>query len=321
MLPPHELKNKTFGKAMRGYNPVEVDEYIEFLIEKYTELYRENDELERKLKATMTRLDEIKSDEDSIRSALIDAKRAAAKIKSDAEERAEAIVRAAKTSCNTILADFNEKIEYGRETYAELQRDTIGLRNELFARYSEHIHYIDKLTDGIDEEEIPEISDLRRQAMDAIKAEISGARATAAPAESEPAPAEEAPEELPAEPYEEEEAPLPEPIPEEDEAIPVDQIFGGEAADDPDDKPAEELETIREPLTSGGSIKGSIKELNKVYRETAENDVINTPDSDLGDDASYLDFVKSVTGKAAPKDDKKEADFEVLFDSGKKKKK
>ena len=47
MLPPHELKNKTFGKAMRGYNPVEVDEYIEFLIEKYTELYRENDELER----------------------------------------------------------------------------------------------------------------------------------------------------------------------------------------------------------------------------------------------------------------------------------
>ena len=38
-------------------------------------------ELERKLKATMTRLDEIKSDEDSIRSALIDAKRAAAKIK------------------------------------------------------------------------------------------------------------------------------------------------------------------------------------------------------------------------------------------------
>ncbi|MBQ2706909.1 MAG: DivIVA domain-containing protein [Clostridia bacterium] len=308
MLPPHELKNKTFGKAMRGYNPVEVDEYIEFLIEKYTELYRENDELERKLKATMTRLDEIKSDEDSIRSALIDAKRAAAKIKSDAEERAEAIIRAAKTSCNTILADFNEKIEYGRETYAELQRDTLSLRNELFERYSEHIRYIDKLTEGIDEEEIPEISELRRQAMDVLKAEIAGKPAPAA----EPAPEEEEPA-----------APEEEPMAEDadEDAIPVDQIFGGAPADDPDDAPAEELETVREPLTSGTGLKGSIKELNKIYKESAESDVINTPDSDLGDDASYLDFVKSVTGKTPAKDDKKEADFEALFDDGKKKKK
>ena len=114
MLPPHELKNKTFTKSMRGYNPVEVDEYIEFLIQKYTELYRENDELERKLRAAVTHLDELKGDEDSIRSTLIDAKRAANKIKADAEDRAEAIVRSAKSSCNAILSDFNRKIELGR---------------------------------------------------------------------------------------------------------------------------------------------------------------------------------------------------------------
>ena len=31
MLAPHELKNKSFTKTMRGYNPQEVDEYIDFL--------------------------------------------------------------------------------------------------------------------------------------------------------------------------------------------------------------------------------------------------------------------------------------------------
>ena len=67
MLAPHELKNKTFGKAVRGYNPNEVDDYIDFLIEKYTELYRENDELERKLKIVVTNLDEIRDEEESIR--------------------------------------------------------------------------------------------------------------------------------------------------------------------------------------------------------------------------------------------------------------
>ena len=47
MLAPHELKSKSFSKSLKGYNPSEVDDYIEFLIDKYTELYRENSELER----------------------------------------------------------------------------------------------------------------------------------------------------------------------------------------------------------------------------------------------------------------------------------
>ena len=42
MLAPHELKSKAFSKTLKGYSPAEVDDYIEFLIDKYTELYREN---------------------------------------------------------------------------------------------------------------------------------------------------------------------------------------------------------------------------------------------------------------------------------------
>ena len=34
MLAPHELKNKQFSKSLKGYNPQEVDAYIEFLLEK-----------------------------------------------------------------------------------------------------------------------------------------------------------------------------------------------------------------------------------------------------------------------------------------------
>ena len=33
MIAPHELKNKTFSRVVRGYNPLEVDEYFDFLIE------------------------------------------------------------------------------------------------------------------------------------------------------------------------------------------------------------------------------------------------------------------------------------------------
>ncbi|MBQ8508297.1 MAG: DivIVA domain-containing protein [Clostridia bacterium] len=344
MLSPHELKNHSFTKSMRGYTTVEVDEYIDFLIEKYTELYRENDELERKLKSTVTKLEEIKNDEDSIRSALIDAKRAAAKIKSDAEERAEAIIRSAKSSCNAILSDFNTKIEEGRDTLAAIQNDTYALKRELFDRYSEHIRYLDRLTDGIEEAEIPDTDALRREAVNSLKSSIAAAY-QAAPAQPEPeeAPSEAAPAadasaaEVSAADISAIENPAIEPE-ELDEIIDA-EPQGIETTEDAtqmfnsiptEDENVEDiaLQIDREPLIaaparSKGGLKDSIQELNRQYKEAEE--VINTPDSDLGDDASYLDFVKSVTGKIDEKEKEKaaskSADFDMLFSNEPKKKK
>ena len=48
MIAPHELKNKTFSRTVRGYNPAEVDQYFDFLIEKYTEAYKAATEFEQK---------------------------------------------------------------------------------------------------------------------------------------------------------------------------------------------------------------------------------------------------------------------------------
>lgn len=77
MLAPHELKNREFTKSLRGYSTVEVDEHIDFIIEKYSELYRENDELEKKLRLTEAQLDAMKGEEESIRSALVNAQKQA----------------------------------------------------------------------------------------------------------------------------------------------------------------------------------------------------------------------------------------------------
>ena len=46
MIPPEDLKNKNFSRTVRGYNPIEVDDYILFLLTKYEQLYTENAELE-----------------------------------------------------------------------------------------------------------------------------------------------------------------------------------------------------------------------------------------------------------------------------------
>jgi len=153
MLPPYELRNKEFSKVMRGYNPVEVDEHINFIIEKYTELYRENDELERKLKTAYAKLDEIKMDEESIRSAMINAQRASSKIMTEANDRADIILNTARKSCDRILADFRKKIQEERNILIALNSAISDFKEKLFKTYNSHISFIEDI-ELLDENEI-----------------------------------------------------------------------------------------------------------------------------------------------------------------------
>lgn len=153
MLPPYELKNKEFSKAMRGYNVAEVDEHINFIIEKYTELYRENDELERKLKTAYAKLDEIKSEEESIRSAMVNAQRASQKIMTEANDRADIIINTARKSCDRILADFRKKIQEERAVLVALNESITDFKEKLFKTYNSHISFIEGI-ELLDEDEI-----------------------------------------------------------------------------------------------------------------------------------------------------------------------
>ncbi len=147
MLKPSELKKKNFSKAVRGYSIPEVDEYMEFLFEKYTELFRKNFELEQQLRAAVDQKSELEAEKESIRNALINAQKAASKIVNTANERADAIVESAKIGCNEILSNFNEQINAERETIIKLKEQVKALKKDLFEKYREHIEAIEALTD------------------------------------------------------------------------------------------------------------------------------------------------------------------------------
>ena len=153
MLAPHELKGKTFSKSLKGYNPSEVDEYIEFLLGKYAEAYRENNDLEHKLQVVVTNLDEIKDEEESIRSTLISAQKMADKIIQDANERSDIITGAVKERCDAVIAEFKEQLRAEKEEMWELRARIVDFKKQLFAQYRAHIEDVK----GISVNEIDEI--------------------------------------------------------------------------------------------------------------------------------------------------------------------
>ena len=50
-LTPVDITNKEFRKMLRGYDPEEVDEFLDQIVEDYEELFKENSLLKEKINA------------------------------------------------------------------------------------------------------------------------------------------------------------------------------------------------------------------------------------------------------------------------------
>lgn len=306
MLAPHELKNKEFTKSLRGYSTVEVDEHIDFIIEKYSELYRENDELEKKLRLTEAQLDAMKDEEESIRSALINAQKASTRIINEANERADVIMRSAKNSCDRLIAEFKVNIKKETERLNEARKEVAAFKAALFEEYQAHIELVEKIAPDIapipsDDKTAEELS---AAVIERIRNDLSGKESVISGSEvpyAENASDDEMPDDE-ATVSTTAEAPIPkdifaEPKSEEREIRDADENVEAEAVPD-------ELVTRRSKVTDGGKggIIDSIKKLNSTVADTDDDDeeflrmLKNVSDTDSDDEANE-EFLRVYNGK------------------------
>lgn len=173
MLAPHELKNKSFGKSLKGYNVSEVDDYINFLIDKYTEVYRENIELDRKLRIVVTNLDEIRDEEESIRNTLVSAQKMGEKIIRDANERADIITESIKKRCDAVIEDFKSQIAKEKEELWNVRATVLDFKKKLFEAYRQQIEDVRNISvNELEELVLPSDSELVGKIFGEVKATI-----------------------------------------------------------------------------------------------------------------------------------------------------
>lgn len=151
MIAPHELKNKAFNKVVRGYNTAEVDEYIEFIIDKYTEVYRKNSELENELRTTKVKYSELHHDEDTIRAVIVKAQKLGENIVEQAKAEAEKIISGAKAKCMERVEEAEKAISDSKEELAKTKAATEDFRNSLYQQYLEHIKMLKALNFNVTE--------------------------------------------------------------------------------------------------------------------------------------------------------------------------
>ena len=127
-LTPMDINNKEFKRGLRGYNPEEVDEFLDEIIENYEELYKDNAKLKEKLVLSNEQIEHYTKIESTIQNTLILAQNAADQAKTSAEKQAELVVKNANETAQKILDKAHNDTAQLTAEYDKIKQDFIKFR-------------------------------------------------------------------------------------------------------------------------------------------------------------------------------------------------
>lgn len=139
MILPEDLKNRNFSRTVRGYNPIEVDDYIKFLLSKYEQLHRENADLEKRLHIVSGKYEELAADEETIRNAVGQARKLCDSMLLSAEKSANTIIDKVKARCDDIIEDAQIKVEGEEKKLANLRMQAAQFKAMLIGEYTQYL--------------------------------------------------------------------------------------------------------------------------------------------------------------------------------------
>ncbi|SJZ61886.1 cell division initiation protein [Pilibacter termitis] len=141
-----DIQNKTFQKKkFGGFDPDEVDDFLDQIVHDYEDVIQKNRELEKDLKHSREKLGYFDELKDSLNESIIVAQDTANKVKSNASNEAEVIVKsanqhaeetitAAQAKADRILADARSKatemITESANNAKQLARETEDLKKK-----------------------------------------------------------------------------------------------------------------------------------------------------------------------------------------------
>lgn len=110
MLTPAQVKNHRFDLTGRGhYRAADVDAFFDEVYESYSQMFKENGDLVRKIGLLADKVEEYRKDEDNIRAALLTAQRMADKIVKEAKESVDGQVAEANKTAENLISEARQK--------------------------------------------------------------------------------------------------------------------------------------------------------------------------------------------------------------------
>ena len=129
-----EIKDKTFSTKFRGFDPEEVDEFLDIVVRDYEGLVRNNHEMERHIRSLEERLSYFDEMKDSLSQSVLIAQDTAERVKQAAQERSNNIIQQAEQDAQRLLEEAkykaNEILRQATDNAKKVAVETEELKNK-----------------------------------------------------------------------------------------------------------------------------------------------------------------------------------------------
>lgn len=129
-----EIKDKTFSTRFRGFDPEEVDEFLDIVVRDYEDLVRANHDKDLRIKSLEERLSYFDEMKDSLSQSVLIAQDTAERVKQAAHERSNNIIHQAEQDAQRLLEEAkykaNEILRQATDNAKKVAVETEELKNK-----------------------------------------------------------------------------------------------------------------------------------------------------------------------------------------------
>ncbi|MFB6352034.1 MAG: DivIVA domain-containing protein [Bradymonadaceae bacterium] len=146
-LSAEDIANQSFQRCFRGYDPDQVEEFLEAVAREWEHLVSLVKQARERAAERADELEEYKDREESLQDALEMAKKVSDEIKEKAEREAELKIADAEVEADRILAEVEEEVASLREDIQSLKKQRNRYKAELRSLVNNHLEMIDRMDD------------------------------------------------------------------------------------------------------------------------------------------------------------------------------
>ena len=144
-LTPMDINNKEFKRVIRGYNPDEVDEFLDDIVENYEELYKENSKLKDSVTRLKDKVEHYEKLETTIQNTLLLAQNAAEQARETSQREADLIIGNANESAQKILDKAHSDVVAINDEYERVKEEFIKFRAKFRGFMNTQLQTFDEL--------------------------------------------------------------------------------------------------------------------------------------------------------------------------------
>lgn len=146
MITPQQIEQISFSRAtFGGYDMQSVDELLEPLTEDYVTLYKENALLKSKMRVLVSKLEEYRQNEASMKDAIVNAQKTCDKMVKEAEAKCTQMLSEANDAAAQNIKNADAQISAENERVEEARRTAAAKIDELTEQLSSCIQALERI--------------------------------------------------------------------------------------------------------------------------------------------------------------------------------